>query len=127
MFEHNMRESLNGVVEISVASPSTFRDLLLFVYSEVANLSPENVFDLYTLSDKYCVTELKEQCRSFMGRFLSVHTVCDVILLAEKYDEVQLKDSAEKYFARNVAKVMESDHWKTLEQENYMLVIQLLK
>ena len=64
MFRSNMRESIERVVEVSSCSRATFLLLLEYIYTHILpqGISPEDLVELFHLSDMYLVEGLKFSC-----------------------------------------------------------------
>ena len=119
MLRHDMKEKQTGIIDIQDCEPSVFSDFLRFLYyKEISSLSEENVFDLFTLSDKYDVPDLRERCMEFMKANLSVETFCDTITLALTHTETELIQLCTELFIGNAEKIIETVKWQSFLAHN---------
>ena len=101
-FRNDMEEKATGIVNIEDCDPSTFSEFLLFLYCEdVDNLSSENVFNLFTVADKYDVSDLSTKCLNFIKGNLSNDTFCETITLALRHTVTELVDLSTNFFIKN--------------------------
>lgn len=95
MLEHDMTEKNEGAVNIPDCDPHIFPDFLLYLYTgQLDDISKENVFQLYYMSDKYDVKELKLNCVDYIVNNLSIDIICDVVALATKHSERDMLEHA---------------------------------
>ena len=114
-----MKEKQTGIIDIHDCEPAVFSDFLRFVYyEEINNLSEENVFGLFTLSDKYDVPDLRAICMEFMKANLSVETFCDTISLALTHTETELIKLCTDFFIGNAEKIIETVKWQSFLLQN---------
>ena len=119
MLKNDMREKSKGFIDIPDCDPYIFRDFLLYLYAgKIDNISNENVCELYYMSDKYDVKELKKDCVEFLSNNLTVHIICDVILLATSHCECSLLSQATEFFIENAKDILVSVKWQQFVKEN---------
>lgn len=119
MFEHETKERATGIVNIDDYNPDTFADFLHFMYSgSTLYLNSENVIDLYSVADKYQVSELTEACTRYMIKHISLETFCDVMALSQRYHDKELSEVATEYFLQNSIYIAKTDKWLTFMKEN---------
>lgn len=126
-FRNNMKEKSTGIIEIDDCNPDSFSNFLSFLYSgDIDNLSVENVFSLFTTSDKYDVQDLKTKCLEFMRENLSVDTICDTIRLAVLHSETELIELSTNFFAKHLEEILVTVKWQVFLAENVTLGNELL-
>lgn len=114
-----MREKATGVVDIEDSDPSTFSAFLRFLYyGDVESLCDDNAASLFTVADKYDVSDLREKCLEFMKENLSVDTFCDTLTLALRHSETELIRLATEFFVANADKIIVTVAWQTFIAEN---------
>lgn len=119
MLKHDMMEKMRGVVDIPDCDPQIFRDFLMYLYAgKLDNMSQDNVFELYRISDKYDVKELKTDCVDFMLGNLTVDGIGDVISLASNHCESQLLSRATEFFVANAKDILPTVNWQKYIQKN---------
>lgn len=113
MLNHNMTEKQEGIINIPDCDPDIFRDFLLYLYSgKLDNISVENVFEIFRISDKYRVTDMKDGCVEFILDNLSIDIFVDLISLATTYNEKKLLTVASEFFTDFEKYILESENWK---------------
>lgn len=119
MLDHDMTEKKEGIVDIEDCDPYIFRDFLLYLYSgKLDNISNENVFELYYISDKYDVNQLKLDCVDYIENCLNIDIICDVIALAIKHSEQNLLKHATEFFMENAEEIFITMQWQKFLKEN---------
>ena len=114
-----MKEKQTGIIDIQDCEPAIFSEFLHFLYYEgISNLSAENVFGLFTHSDKLDVPKLKEMCMEFMKINLSVETFSDTITLALTHTEMELIKLCTDFFIRKAEKIIETYKWQSFLAHN---------
>lgn len=126
MFENDMTEKKTGEVHITDCDPKVFNAFLLFLYSGRVELKECDVFELYKITDKYDVPDLKLMCVDFMIRNISVENVCETFAFSHKFEEQRLKSFAQLFFCENFQKIVVSDTWKSLMEGHWNLASDLL-
>lgn len=126
-FRNDMKERSTGIIDIKDCDPDTFSNFLGFLYSgDIQNLSVDNVFSLFTTSDKYDVQDLRKKCLQFMKENLSVDTICDTIRLAVLHSEKELIKLSTEFFVKNLQDILVTVKWQVFLAENVTLGNELL-
>ncbi|GFY42219.1 speckle-type POZ protein-like A [Trichonephila inaurata madagascariensis] len=95
MFEHDMLETVKGIINISDIDVATLNLLLHYLYSgKVHTLNFDSAVKLYGASHKYEVTSLKKFCVQYLKEILSSNNVSDILILADMYCDTNLKKVA---------------------------------
>jgi len=123
MFEHEMKESTDGIVDIVDTNPEIFKLFLEYCYTSVLPvMQDKDVGQLVILADKYQVESLTVQCLRYLCSTLTQENVVDVFLLADKYRWIEitadLRYRAVAYICRNLSSVMQENSWKNLNEEH---------
>ena len=119
MLEHNMREKKERIVDIDDCDPTVFRGFLQCLYTGILdNISSENVFELYYMSDKYNVSQLKFDCVDFLTYNLNIKIICDVITLAIKHSERDLLKLGMQFFIENAEDIFPTVEWQKFLKAN---------
>lgn len=127
--QSNMREKVTGIIDIEDCDPATFSDFLCFLYcGEVRKLSAENAFSLFTVADKYDVSDLRSMCMDFIKLNLSIDTFFDTIELVVMYPDTKsdLIQLLIDFLAKNVQKITATDKWKSFVVQNPELSKELM-
>lgn len=113
MFEHEMRETTTGEVDILDCSRAGFEVFLEYLYTaSVDSMSGDNVLDLFYIADKYHVDDLKADCTKFLKKYLSVDNFCDIIALSLRHNELDLQKTATQFYCRNVRAIIKTVQWQ---------------
>ena len=127
MFKNDMKEKKTGEVNIPDCDSDAFNVFLLFLYSSEQDFTKCNVCELYEITDKYDVQELKLLCVDFMTENLSVENFSEILILANKFHEEELLIQVQNFFNENFEKIVSSDSWEHLLKDNSHLANRLLK
>ena len=115
MFYGELAETKDSV-EISDCEYESFLELLRFIYSDEANLNPDNVMQLMYLAKKYMLPSLADQCSSFLQENLDASNVFYVLPDAQKYEEKDLLDHCWKVIEKETEEAVKSDGFVTIER-----------
>lgn len=116
---NNMKERETGIYNVEDCEPAHFLDFLHFLYcGEEKIITAENVFNLFTIADKYDVLDLRTKCMEFMKYNLSIDTFCDTIALALQHSENELIKLSTDFFAKNLQKIIVTVKWRSFILEN---------
>ena len=124
MFESQMQENATNEIRVMDGTPEAFRGMLQFIYAGLPPHSLDDIaMDLFTLSDKYGLEDLKEVCESNILANLNVNNVVDALLLAKLHDKADLMARAKGVFRGCVDDVLliEENCEKLKENPDLML------
>lgn len=126
MMLHDTKEKATGIVNIEDVEPEVFPEFLHFLYSGCTqDLNSENVIDLYTVADKYEVTELSHICVTYMLNHISLDTFCDIMAFSLRFQEKKLIEAATKYFLQNCTDIAKTAKWLVFMKENLVAANEL--
>lgn len=119
MMEHETKEKATGVVNIPDCDPNSFCDFLHFLYTgNTKKLNADNVFDLYTIADKYQVPELCKICVNYMKSSITLQNFCDVLTLSLRHHERELIHLATQFFLKNSTEIAVTVKWSLFMKAN---------
>ena len=127
MFKNDMKEKKTGEVDIPDCDFDAFNVFLLFLYSGERDFKMCNVCELYKITDKYDVQELKLLCVEFMTENLSIENFGETLILANKFNEEKLLTRIQNFFNENFETIVSSDSWECLFKNNFRLANNLIK
>ncbi|XP_054722837.1 speckle-type POZ protein B-like, partial [Uloborus diversus] len=128
MFESNMKESRENVVEIAEMTPAIVKEMLQYIYTgTIENLSVDAAVDLYVASDRYDLQELKGWCKEFILEHISSDDVCRVAVIADLHSDEELAKASRRIFKDNPKTIVESETWRDFKKENPSLHADLLE
>lgn len=89
MFENDMAETINGIVEVIDFSGEAMKELLRFLYTGKAEME-EIEIELYNVAKAYQVEGLQNICVKSIKSRVSNRNVFEILQFAEMNDEVDL-------------------------------------
>ena len=113
MFYGELAEAKDSV-EISDCEYESLLELFRFLYSDEANLTPDNVMQLMYLSKKYMLPSLADQCSAYLQENLDASNVFTVLPDAQKYEEKDLLDHCWKVIEKETEEAVKSDGLVTI-------------
>ena len=115
MFYGELAEKKDSV-EISDCDYESLLELLRFIYSDEANLNPDNVMQLMYLAKKYMLPSLADQCSDYIKGNIDTSNVFHVLPAAQKYEEKGLLDHCWKVIEKETEEAVKSDGFVTIER-----------
>ena len=115
MFYGKLAETKN-CVEMSDCDYESLLELFRFMYSDEANLSPDNVMQVLYLAKKYMLPSLADKCSAFLQENLNASNVFHVLPDAQKYEEKDLLDHCWKVIEKETEEAVKSDGFVTIER-----------
>jgi speckle-type POZ protein len=125
MFEHSTKEKLTNQIKIEDVEADVFQELLRFVYTgRLSTATMESIgVGLFIAADKYLLDDLKIECENYLLCQLSPVNCLEILLNGNLPGSAdKLKKEAISFFQRQPEKVMTTDKWKELNQENSPLL-----
>lgn len=127
-FKHDTLERQTGIITISDCDPDSFQLFLNYLYrGQLEELTFLNALNLYYISDKYDVGELKEFCVKYLIHCLTVENICEIVVFAVKYNEMELLSAIQNFFNNNYFEILLTSDWDNLLASNPLLANKLLK
>ena len=115
MFYGELAE-MNVSVEITDCDYESLLELFRFMYSDKANLKPNNVMELLYLAKKYMLPSLADKCSVYLQDNLDGTNVFHVLPNAQKYEEKDLLDHCWKVIETETEEAVKSDGFVTIER-----------
>ena len=115
MFYGELAETKDSV-EISDCEYESLLELLRFIYSDEANLTPDNVMQLMYLAKKYMLPSLADKCAAYVKENLGASNVFTVLPDAQKYEEKDLLDHCWNVIEKETEEAVKSDGFMTIER-----------
>ena len=115
MFYGELAETKDSV-EISDCEYESLLELFRFIYSDEANLTPDNVMQLMYLAKKYMLPSLADKCSAYLQENLDASNVFIVLPDAQKYEEKDLLDRRWKVIEKKTEEAVKSDGFVTIER-----------
>ena len=115
MFYGELAET-KDYIEISDCEYESLLELFRFIYSDEANLTPDNVMQLMYLAKKYMLPSLTDKCSAYLQENLCPSNVFTVLPDAQKYEEKDLLDHCWKVIDTETEEAVKSDGFVTIER-----------
>ena len=115
MFYGELPETKDSV-EISECEYESVLELFRFMYSDEANLKPNNVMDVLYLAKKYMLPSLAHKCSVFLQENLDASSVFYVLSDAKRYEEKDLVAHCWKVIEKETGEAVISDGFATVER-----------
>ena len=115
MFYGELAETKDSV-EISDCTYESLLELFRFIYSDEANLTPDNVMQLMYLAKKYILPSLADKCAAYLKENLGASNVFTVLPDAQKYEEKDLLDHCWNVIEKETEEALKSDGLMTIER-----------
>lgn len=94
MFTHQMKETVDSEMTISDFTAKVVEEFLLFIYMVELPKTDEDVVDLFAISAKYALDELRKYSEAKIRLNLNNENATAVLSLANLYDRQDLKKEA---------------------------------
>ena len=115
MFYGELAETKDSV-HISDCEYESLVELFRFIYSDEANLNPDNVMQLMYLAKKYMLPCLADKCSAYLQENLDASNVFHVLPDVQKYEEKDLLDHCWKVIEKETTEAVKSDGFVTIER-----------
>ena len=122
LLESQMKETTENMIKIELeeATASVMEEVLAYVYTGNASLTKENSHNLIATADFLLLPGLEAMAENFLKRHLTVENCVSNYYFAEKYQCRGLKEESCKMINENFRKVMETDDFLGLDENQVM-------
>lgn len=116
MFETDMLEKNNCMVEVTDIEPHIFEILLNFMYRGKVeeSLKVDDMLKLFVAADKYCISSLVSICENLITGMLTLDCVIDVFIIADFVKADVLKGACKTLIFKNKTQVIKTRSYKNL-------------
>jgi len=114
MFNGNMKESKERVVDINGVDVDVMKLVLNFIYTGSIPLSNDNVEDILQAANLMLIKSLKEVCCRFLETLLTVNNCLGMQKFAESYSCEALFETTTKFICDNFGYITDSDEFLQL-------------
>jgi ankyrin repeat/BTB/POZ domain-containing protein 1 len=102
------------VIEIHNIDASVFAVIVNHVYSNMQNISPENVYDIMEMSDMFFLPDLKRQVGSYFTKFIAIDNVVDLLQTARLFNVPKLEHQCIEFMANYIEEIINDEKFKKL-------------
>ncbi|XP_058806212.1 protein roadkill-like [Phymastichus coffea] len=107
MFEHQMKEKEENVVDVLDVKYHIMKELLRFMYASKVNNVQANASELLAAADKYSVKGLKVLCEYELSRTITFKSVFELLELAKMHNANFLKAQTIVFIVTNKHSIVE--------------------
>ncbi|CAB4055611.1 BTBD3_6 [Lepeophtheirus salmonis] len=111
-------ESRKSFIEIPDISPSAFRVMLTYIYTDEIHLNPENVASTLYCTEKYGIPFLKERCITFIKANMNNPNACLLFSQTRRYLVADFVPFLKKSLLFNADEVLSSESIVELDLES---------
>lgn len=129
MFEHKTLEKKSGEIVINDFKPKVVQTMLSYMYCGEVDVEPHDfdfIMDLYAISDKYQILELKAKCVAYFKTSVDERNVGKLLVLADTHYDNHLKKYVTDFVCSNASKVLMSKEWNEIMCERQDLASYML-
>eukprot|EP01121_Diplochlamys_sp_Union-15-3_P006472 TRINITY_DN16965_c0_g1_i1.p1 TRINITY_DN16965_c0_g1~~TRINITY_DN16965_c0_g1_i1.p1 ORF type:complete len:103 (+),score=4.52 TRINITY_DN16965_c0_g1_i1:3-311(+) len=95
-----MKESAKSLIELHNISKHAFELILEYIYTGTCNFSSDTIMELFVMSDRFILLDLKDKCSKYLERVLSDQTVNDILNVAENLHSSALVEKCKNLLKR---------------------------
>ncbi|UYV69894.1 SPOPL [Cordylochernes scorpioides] len=125
MFEHEMKENKENLVEIEHMEPEVLEEMVRFIYTGQSPKLDSMADRLLPAADKYGLERLKVMCEVSLASNLTVENSIDVLLLADTYSALQLKKFCLDIINKFSNLIIKTEGWRSNLKFQHHLVAEL--
>lgn len=115
MFEHNMLENKNNIVEITDVEPEIMAEVLRFIYAGKVKDIKKFTADLLVVADIYQIEALKLMCEEVFIEKLSPDNVAEILELVDQYESCQrLRKCVLQFLSGNAKEIAGLKNYSTI-------------
>ncbi|XP_054722269.1 speckle-type POZ protein-like [Uloborus diversus] len=128
MFDSDMKENRENVVDLVDVNASSIKDMLFYMYTgKTEKLSVDRAMDLYVAADRYATSGLKEVCKKIILKLIDESSVCNVAVLADLYSDEKLREAVKLVLKKNPNNIFQSQKWRDFAKERPALYSELME
>ncbi|XP_073836747.1 protein roadkill-like [Musca autumnalis] len=127
MFRNDFLENQTNRITIDDIDADVLEEMLKYIYTgDDDNIPKEMASELLMVADKYALMDLQEMCVKILIDSKQIDTITDTLLLAERNSNKRLKEQVIEFIIANIKDVMETVHWKTLQETEPNLCLEVM-
>ncbi|XP_031781753.1 speckle-type POZ protein-like [Nasonia vitripennis] len=111
MFQADMREKKENIVEIDYMKPEVMKEVLNFIYTDNIAFDLVQITDVLAAADKYQIEGLRIVCLETIVSGLSIENVVEVIAITDCYEIPELRNYTINFLALDRAKIIAEKDW----------------
>ena len=133
MFSHDLKEAVEGRIEISDVEVEPFKEMLKFMYTGKApSLKRPDWCSVWgeallAVAEKYDLQRLKAMCEVELASSIRVENAAHLLLVAESHSAKYLKKNASSFMNDHISEVVNTEGWKELVAKCPNVIIEAYK
>ena len=132
MFDNEMKEKNNRLVDIKEMDPSIVKEMLKFIYTGKCSVSdkdadPEIASELLKAAHRYGLNILVEMCGNVLLSTLTLENVLELLELGDMFEVQELKTHALDMVVTNMKTIRRTDKWKEYTKKSSHLCVIILE
>lgn len=108
LFRSNMKETLEGWVELTNMSSQTFATVLNFIHERVPGLTDDNIDDVWEAANRLDIGVYLKECEQYVVDHLSLENLAHFNQVAVDLNSQNVKDGLVNFMKRNFENVLET-------------------
>ncbi|UYV69898.1 SPOPL [Cordylochernes scorpioides] len=125
MFEHEMKENRESLVEIEDMEPEVLEEMIRFIYTGQSPNLDSMADKLLSMSDMYGLERLKAMCEVSLASTLTSENVMKVLVLADTHNALQLKTHTMSFIYENFDEILKTEDLKAVTKPHLLNEIYL--
>lgn len=105
-----------GLIELPDCDFENLLEFFRYLYSDNANLTENNVMQVFYLAKKYMVSSLAEKCTEYLQDNLDASNVFSVLSYANKFEDTDLEDRCWRVIETETEEAVTSDDFITVDR-----------
>lgn len=122
MFDNEMKENSENVVEITDIEPEVMEQMIEFIYTEDCPKMTEMAEELLIAAEKYQIKQLKDICMQKLREGLTISNVSERLIFAEVHSASKLKECALMDISKQPLKVSKTEGWAFMKKHHPSLI-----
>lgn len=124
---HDTKEAQEGVIEIQDIDHEVLVEMVRYMYTDEIPKLKEMAANLLVAANKYDLPGLFRVCEDFLIRNITAENFGEILAIVGTYNVTQLKKLVVKFVLENFEKVLSSEEWKNLKENNLALAVEILE
>lgn len=118
----SMANGNQNVCEIEDISPSSFYEMLKFIYTDEVNLSEKNFAEIMYAAHKYSISYLETLCCNYVKQKLNSDNCCSYLQQCFLYNN-DLSKKCLEIIDKDIRLIIEKNTWKDLNADQMMAIL----
>ncbi|ETO29533.1 hypothetical protein RFI_07589 [Reticulomyxa filosa] len=126
-FQHHMKETLDGFIEVEDADPYVMYSLIQYMYTETIEPRDIDRIQLLVLADKYQIKRLILLCLNDLKNDINIDNCIDLLILSHRLSHIPLAVSVKNYcvefITKNLNEVTKTNAFHKLKKNEFVNIM----